>query len=172
MLRPRYLTGFLCFGFLLFVSPLSSGQAFRFNRSDFALGTNPGGVAVADFNRDGKLDVACELLSYWYDIGYKPKQSASDSLGVCRPRLCVSYKFDDEGSGRMDKIVQHTPGKGNLEPDSEEHYNFDGVLDERVEIKYVRDDQGNWTARSVFVWDAPSNQMIEIERDTRTIEYY
>lgn len=117
-------------------------------------------------NRDG------ELLSDWYHTGYKPNQSASDSLGVCRPRLCVSYKFDDEGSGRMDKIVQHTPGEGNLEPDSEEHYNFDGVLDERVEIKYVRDDQGNWTARSVFVWDATSNQMIEIERDTRTIEYY
>lgn len=117
-------------------------------------------------NRDG------ELLSDWYHTGYKPNQSASDSLGLCRPRLCVSYKFDDEGSGRMDKIVQHTPGEGNLEPDSEEHYNFDGVLDERVEIKYVRDNQGNWTARSVFVWDATSCQMIEIERDTRTIEYY
>lgn len=113
-----------------------------------------------------------ELLSDWYYIGYKPNQSDSDSLGVCRPRLCVSYKFDDEGSGRMEKIVQHTPGEGNLEPDSEEHYSFDDVLDERVEIKYVRDDQGNWTARSVFVWDATSNQMIEIERDTRTIEYY
>jgi hypothetical protein len=113
-----------------------------------------------------------ELLSYWYDIGSKPNQSASDSLGVCRPRLCVSYKFDDEGSGHMDKIVQRTPGEGNLEPDSEEHYNFDGVLDERVEIRYVRDDQGNWTARSVLAWDATSDQMIEIERDTRTIEYY
>lgn len=113
-----------------------------------------------------------ELLSYWYDVGYKPKQSASDSLGICRPRLCVSYKFDDQGSGRMEKTVQHTPGKGNLEPDSEEHYNFDGVLDERVEIKYVRDDYGNWTSRSVFVWDATADEMVEIERDTRTIEYY
>jgi|SRR5215469_1750948 len=113
-----------------------------------------------------------ELLSYWYDVGYKPKQSASDSLGTCRPRLCVFYKFDDEGSGRMEKTVQHSPGKGNLEPDSEEHYNFDAVLDERAEIKYVRDDHGNWTSRSVFVWDATANEMIEIERDTRTIEYY
>jgi len=61
---------------------------------------------------------------------------------------------------------------GNLEPDSEEHYNFNGVLDEKAEIKYTRDAHGNWTLRTVFVWDAPSNQMIQVEQDTRTIEYY
>jgi hypothetical protein len=31
---------------------------------------------------------------------------------------------------------------------------------------------GNWTSRSVFVWDPNANLMIEIERDTRAIEYY
>ena len=34
------------------------GQAFLFNRSDFALGTQPGGIAVADFNHDGRPDIA------------------------------------------------------------------------------------------------------------------
>ncbi len=118
------------------------------------------------------LNTDGQALSYWYKVGYKPNLSSSDSLGICRPRLCVSYKFDDEGSGRMEKIVQHTPGEGNLEPDTEEHYNFDGILDEKAEIKYARDDHGNWTSRSVFVWDAASNQMIQVEQDTRTIEYY
>ena len=113
-----------------------------------------------------------QVLSYWYKIGYKPNLSSSDSLGICRPRLCVSFKFDEEGSGRMEQVVQHTPGMGNLEPDSEEHYDFDGTLDEKAEIKYVRDDHGNWTSRSVFIWDAVSNQMIQVEQDTRTIEYY
>lgn len=113
-----------------------------------------------------------EVLSDWYRIGYKPKVSASDSLGVCRPRLCVDYKFDDKGSGRLEKIVQHTEGNGNLQPDSEEHYNFDGILDEKVEIKYVRDGYGNWTSRSVFVWNPDSNIMVEVERDKRTIKYY
>jgi hypothetical protein len=113
-----------------------------------------------------------DLLSYWYDVGFRPKASSSDSLGVCRPRLCVDYKFDEEGSGRLEKVVQHTPGQGNLEPDSEEHFNFDGIVDEKAEIKYVRDRQGNWTSRSVFVWDPNSNLMVEVERDTRTIEYY
>lgn len=117
-------------------------------------------------NNDG------EVLSSWYEVGYKPELSSSDSLGICRSRLCVSYKFDEQGSGRMEKTVRHTPGEGYLEPDSEEHYNLNSVLDEKAEIKYARDDRGNWTSRSVFVWDASSNQMIEVERDTRTIEYY
>ena len=113
-----------------------------------------------------------EVLSYFYDIGFKPKQSSSGSLGICRPRLCVDYKFDDEGSGHMEKVVQHTHGEGNLEPDSEEHHDFDGIVDERAEMKYVHDAYGNWTSRSVFLWDATSNQMVEVERDTRTIQYY
>jgi hypothetical protein len=51
-----------------------------------------------------------EILTYWYKVGYKPSVSSSDSLGICRKGLCVSYKFDDQGSGRMEKTVQHTPG--------------------------------------------------------------
>jgi len=117
-------------------------------------------------NNDG------DLLSYWYNIGFKPKLSSSDSLGTCRPRLCVDYKFDEEGSGRLQKVVQHTQGESNLEPDSEEHYNLDGVLDEKAVIKYTRDGHCNWTSRSVSEWDPASNLMVEIERDTRTIEYY
>jgi len=113
-----------------------------------------------------------DLLSYWYNIGFKPKVSSSGSLGTCRPQLCVDYKFDEQGSGHLEKVVQHTQGHGNLEPDSEEHYDLDGALDERAEIKYTRDEHGNWTSRSVFVWDSSSNLMVEIERDTRTIEYY
>lgn len=113
-----------------------------------------------------------ELLSYWYKVGYKPKVSSSGSLGTCRRGLCVDYKFDEQGSGRMEKTVQHTSGEGNLEPDSEEHYNLEGVMDEKTEIKYARDALGNWTSRKVFVWDATSNRMIEVERDMRAIDYY
>lgn len=58
MLRPRRVAELFCFSFLLMVAPLAFGQAYRFGRSDFTLGTYPGGVAVADFNRDGNLDVA------------------------------------------------------------------------------------------------------------------
>jgi hypothetical protein len=113
-----------------------------------------------------------ELLSYWYKVGYKPMVSSSDSLGICRRGLCVDYKFDEQGSGRMEKTVQHTSGEGNLEPDSEEHYNLEGVLDDKTEVKYVRDAHGNWTSRTVLLWDAASNGMIEVERDARAIDYY
>jgi hypothetical protein len=113
-----------------------------------------------------------ELLTYWYKIGHKPILSSSGSLGTCRRGLCVDYKFDEQGSGRMEKTVQHTSGEGNLEPDSEEHYNLEGVMDEKTEIKYARDSHGNWNSRTVFFWDATSNRMIEVERDTRAIDYY
>jgi hypothetical protein len=141
-----------------------SGDKTRFDRWSY----DSEGLLVwhVALNSDG------EVLSYWYKVGYKPKVSSSDSLGICRRGLWVSYKFDEQGSGRMEKTVQHTSGEGNLEPDSEEHYNLNGVLDEKAEIKYVRDAHGNWTSRTVFVWDATSNSMIEVERDTRTIDYY
>lgn len=109
------------------------------------------------------------LLSYWYDIGFKSKVSSSGSLGVYRPDLWVDYKFDDQGSGRLEKTVLHTREDGNI---SEEHYGFDGLMDEKAEIKFARDVYGNWTSRSVSVWDPDSNLITEIERDTRTIVYY
>jgi hypothetical protein len=118
------------------------------------------------------IDSDGALLSYWYKSGFKPKMPSSDSLGMCRPRLCVDYKFDEQGSGRLEKTVVHTQREGNVEPDSEEHYNFDGILDERAEIRYRRDGRGNWTSRTVLVWDSASNLMVETERDTRAIKYY
>lgn len=114
-------------------------------------------------NNDGAL------LTYWYDIGYKPKVSSSDSLGVFRSHLWVDYKFDEQGSGRLEKTVQHTREDGSV---SKEHYGFDGLMDEKVEIEYACDPRGNWISRSVSVWDPGSNLMTEIERDTRTIVYY
>lgn len=113
-----------------------------------------------------------ELLSYWYKVGYKSNVSSSDSLGICGKGLCVSYKFDEQGSGLLEKWVKHIPGKCCLEPDNEQHYNLNGVLDEKVEIKYARDAHGNWTSRAVYVWDSPSNRLVEVERDMRTIDYY
>lgn len=112
------------------------------------------------------------LLSHWYNVGFKEKLSTSGSLGACIPGLCVDYKFDEQGSGRLERSIQHTQGPGMLEPESEEHINFDGILDEKATIKYTRDGHDNWTTRSVFLWDSTSNLMVEIERDTRTIVYF
>src|SRR5216684_8935541 len=36
----------------------ADAQAYFFNRADFAIGTYPTGIAAADFNRDGILDLA------------------------------------------------------------------------------------------------------------------
>lgn len=59
MLPPRWLYTLLSFAILICSSSFSLGQAFLFNRADFGpLGIQPGGIAIGDFNHDGKLDVA------------------------------------------------------------------------------------------------------------------
>lgn len=113
-----------------------------------------------------------EVLSSWYELGYKPTHSGFDSLSTCGPRLCVSYKFDEQGSGRLEKTVQHLLREDYFELGSEEHFDFDGRLDEKVQINYERDGHGNWTSRTVSVWNPVPNQTIEVQRDSRTIQYY
>jgi hypothetical protein len=93
-----------------------------------------------------------ELLTHWYAPGYQPELSSSDSLGICRTGACLSYKFDEQG--RLQKTVKHTHGKAYGEPESEEHYDGAGDMDEKVEIQYTHDPHGNWVSRSVLVWDA------------------
>ena len=119
--------------------------------------------------KDGQSSIS------WYAPGYTPKFPSSDSLGFCRPKLCGSFKFDDSDkneSGEFEKLVQRTPGYGTLEPDNEEHYNSAGVMDEKLQVRYTHDSHGNWIERTLLVWDSSSKQMIEVERDSRTFEYY
>jgi hypothetical protein len=113
-----------------------------------------------------------ELLYHWYRTGYKPLRGSSDSLGIFGPELGAWYRFDDQGSGQLEKTVHHRSRGSNPVPYREEHYGFDGQLDEKIEIKYIRDRHGNWTSRTMLILDRTSNQMIEVERDTRVIEYY
>jgi len=117
-----------------------------------------------------QLDDDGELISSWYKVGYKPRMGSQASLGIMRPDIWVIYKFDEQGSGRLEKTVIHM--QENSKPHTEEHYGFDGLVDEKCKINVVFDAYGNWTSRSVFVWEAKTNQMVETEEDTRKIEYY
>ena len=57
MITSSKLTLLVC-SVLVGFSSVADAQSYLFNRADIAAGTNPGGVAVGDFNRDGKLDLA------------------------------------------------------------------------------------------------------------------
>lgn len=58
MLRSSLRKHLQCVAFVLICVLSSAGQNFLFNRYDFPLGSQPGGIATADFNRDGIPDVA------------------------------------------------------------------------------------------------------------------
>ncbi len=98
---------------LIFCVTPAFGQAFLFNRSDFALGTQPGGVAVGDFNRDGKLDVAVtDSLAQTVTIllGQSDgtfKEHATYSTGY-EPGSVVTGDFNKDG--KLDIVVANWVG--------------------------------------------------------------
>lgn len=98
---------------LVFCVTPAFGQAFLFNRSDFALGTNPGGVAVADFNHDGKLDVAVtdsSAQTVTILLGQSDgtfKEHATYSTGY-EPGSVVTADFNKDG--KLDIVVANWVG--------------------------------------------------------------
>ena len=59
-----------------------------------------------------------------------------------------------------------------FEPDTVERLDASSNVIDKVSIRYERDEQGNWTTRVISVLDPTTKDLVEIERDTRTITYY
>jgi hypothetical protein len=132
----------------------------RFERSEY----DPAGHMVSTITQ-----VKGELADHWRDPNWhKPSTSA----GLCEHfKKTVSFRFAADGA--LEKQVQHHDGRyGNVEPDDTEQFDSSGNLLEKIEFKYERDGHGNWTTRSVLIWDRKSNRLIEVERDIRTLTYY
>jgi hypothetical protein len=131
-----------------------------FERSEY----DPSGHMVSMITQ-----VKGELTAHWRDPSWhKP----STDMGLCEHfKKTVSYRFGADGE--LEKQVQHHDGRyGNVEPDDAEQLDYTGNLLEKIEFKYERDARGNWTSRSVVIWDKQSIRLVEVERDTRTLTYY
>jgi hypothetical protein len=119
-----------------------------------------------------------ELTSSWID------PSCSSSQGVT-PAYChgsigwtdtekgvtTEYRIGDDGE-LLKTIQDHFGRPGNSEPDTVELYDGNGKLLEKLAYQYDRDSNGNWTRRTVSVWDAVANNFAPLAVDERQLTYY
>jgi hypothetical protein len=134
-------------------------------------GLDPAGHIVWTLSMQGGT-----LTHSWSDTSCSPPNDlpawCRGSLGWIDQEKGVirGYRFDDDGL--LDTVENRSGQHGNLEPDSAEVYDSSGKLLEKVAYEYERDAEGNWTRRSVSVWDAGNNVMVPILEERRTITYY
>jgi hypothetical protein len=97
-----------CFALLLFSSPFADGQSFLFNRSDFATGNDPGGIVMADFNGDGRLDVAVTDGTYGtltILLGQASGTFAQHGASYEQSSAGAVVAGDFNGDGKIDLVV-------------------------------------------------------------------
>ena len=133
------------------------------NRIDFFLYDSSDHL-VATYTAVGE-----DLVSQWHDPQWKGGGPTND----WNHRLHSSVIFSFDEHAELYRTVEHHEGReGSIDPDDALMYDSNGNLLEKILYKYVRDGHGNWTSRSVLLWDAKTNSMVEVRRDARTLTYY
>ena len=137
--------------FFLVASNLKA-QTYMFNRASFGTGSNPGGMALADFNGDGRLDAALinddSTLSLFLGNPDGTLATKVDIPTASSPRQLIAADFN--GDGKMDLAMTLYPngvsvmlgnGDGTFQPHEEfptgaypygltvADFNHDGNLD-------------------------------------------
>jgi hypothetical protein len=118
-----FLPFLLCFVLCQMFSPTASAQSYVFGRADFMTGIGPQSAIVADFNRDGKPDVAVvnegantvSILLGKGDGTFSPK---NDFATGSFPVAAVAGDFNHDGNldlavaNNFDHTVSILLGKG------------------------------------------------------------
>ncbi len=98
----------------------AQGSGLRFRKHIIAFGPATGSVVAADFNKDGKLDVAAASNEEvaWFDRGTRPSfwrkhviQQRTDETGSVWSAWLTTHDMD--GDGDLD-LLSHTLANGNL----------------------------------------------------------
>src|SRR5262245_51026094 len=81
--------------------------------------------------------------------------------------------YPNGGAGQLfTRISTYADMKRFFEPDTVERLDASGSVIDKIAFRYEHDAHGNWTTRVISVLDPVTNDLIEIECDTRTITYY
>lgn len=109
-----------------------------------------------------------QLTSFWQDPACQCINFAS-----FKSREGTTTLYKTEPDGHLFKDVQHHPGRRmSNELDDEELYDETGRLLEQINYAYERDARGNWTKRTVSVFDSTTNTMVPVQEDLRELTYY
>lgn len=83
----------------------------------------------------------------------------------------IDYEFQSDGS--LLTTIEHHKGRyGNIDNDDAELLDQYGNIVEKIAYRYVRDEVGNWTERTVSIFDSSTGQMLDVRRDNRDLTYY
>jgi len=110
-----------------------------------------------------------EIISKW-----RSPQWNQSSPAIVRTRLShFSTTFVFSETGELNRTVEDHEGRERAAaPDDALVFDGNGALVDKIVYEYTRDGHGNWTSRSVLVWDKQTNSMVEVERESRTLTYY
>lgn len=109
-----------------------------------------------------------QLTSFWQDPACKCRNFA----GFNSPQgATVLYRTEPDGHLFKD-VKNHFGRRTSNELDDEELYDETGHLLERINYDYKRDARGNWTKRTVSIFDSATNSMVPVQEDLRELTYY
>ena len=83
----------------------------------------------------------------------------------------IDYEFQSDGS--LLTTIEHHKGRyGDIDNDDAELLDQHGNIVEKIAFRYARDEMGNWTERTVSIFDPATRQMLDVRSDHRYLTYY
>lgn len=127
-----------------------------------------------NFNENGSIKVTfttvgTNVISYWQEPSEQQVFGSNFSMDPVG-KTQESYSCHDDGS--CDHVISYFSDEARLHASRIEWRDAAGVLKVSADYEYVFDQFGNWTKRSVWVWNPELGNRKLYETDYRTLTYW